>query len=718
MTEMLSMMLAKGLWSQWILPFASFFLGLGVVVCIHEFGHFIVAKMVGIRVERFAFGFGPRLFGIKKGETDYCVNLLPLGGYVKMLGQEDFAPLKGDEQRDPRSFAAKSVGQRFAVISAGVIMNVIGAAIGFIIVGLAGLQQPAPVVGGAVEGFPADTATITWQGQAPPVPAGATQASATQPYEWKGLKAGDTIVAINGDPITRFRQLSLQAAFADRGDQFEVTFIRTIGDKQYTGTAQMQVIEGPSPSGEGMLMFGIERPRSVVFGPVPEGQSSPFEEGDRVVAVNGVPIQNYWDIQEIQKGLLKPAVPVTVRRTVDGQTTTITHELTPSLRGGDLPDAVWTEDTGWVFGQISSQTTQEVTILVEDPVGKQQRTFAIAETGRDKAELLEVLGMVPRLTVSRLTDPDAPASQAGLQPGDIILEYGQQRSPTYRQLREITQDNVGQATPITVLRDDGEGNLKQVSTTITPGELNDVALIGIYAGTDTDHLVVAGLLPDSPAAAAGIPEGATIQTVNGQPVDSWFALLQALESTEADSVELGYQHGTVSETVSVPLNDETFDAGAYRANIFADVQGFQELMGEEVRRGPLQAVAWGVGETWDLIRITYLTISSYFKGNISWREMSGPVGIGHAAIVAARQGWVHFVYLMAIISVSLAVVNFLPIPVVDGGHAVFLIIEKIIRRPVPVKVMNIFQMLGLAMILFAFVALTWKDITQLWESFW
>ena len=75
------------LWQIWIWPFVLFFSGLGLVIFIHELGHFLVAKAVGIKVERFALGFGPRLFGKRTGETDYCVNLLPLGGYVKMLGQ-------------------------------------------------------------------------------------------------------------------------------------------------------------------------------------------------------------------------------------------------------------------------------------------------------------------------------------------------------------------------------------------------------------------------------------------------------------------------------------------------------------------------------------------------------------------------------------------------------------------------------------------------------
>jgi regulator of sigma E protease len=94
------------------------------------------------------------------------------------------------------------------------------------------------------------------------------------------------------------------------------------------------------------------------------------------------------------------------------------------------------------------------------------------------------------------------------------------------------------------------------------------------------------------------------------------------------------------------------------------------------------------------------------------------VGIGSLAIQAGRKGFMHFVYLMALISVSLAVINFLPFPVLDGGHAAFLIIEKIRGKPVPAKIMNITQLIGLAALLFVFVALTWTDIVRILKGLW
>ena len=105
-----------------------FLLILGVIVFVHELGHFLVAKYHGVKVEEFGIGFPPKIFGIKKGETEYTLNWIPLGGFVKIVGED------GEDKSDLRSFSSKSIGKRFQIISAGVIMNVIFALVIFSII--------------------------------------------------------------------------------------------------------------------------------------------------------------------------------------------------------------------------------------------------------------------------------------------------------------------------------------------------------------------------------------------------------------------------------------------------------------------------------------------------------------------------------------------------------------------------------------------------------
>ncbi|MEK7121574.1 MAG: site-2 protease family protein, partial [Patescibacteria group bacterium] len=111
-----------------------FIIVLGVLVFVHEFGHFIFAKRAGMKVEEFGFGFPPRIWGIKKGETVYSINLIPFGGFVKILGEE------GEQRDNPRSFSSKPFGPRLKVIIAGVTMNFFLAVVLLMITNFFGLR--------------------------------------------------------------------------------------------------------------------------------------------------------------------------------------------------------------------------------------------------------------------------------------------------------------------------------------------------------------------------------------------------------------------------------------------------------------------------------------------------------------------------------------------------------------------------------------------------
>jgi len=142
-----------------ILVFAFVF---GILVFVHEFGHFFMAKLVGIRVEVFSWGYGKRLFGIKKGETDYRISMIPLGGFVKFSGEEVL-----DEKRemDSRDFMAKSRWERFLVLLMGSVMNIVLAIVLMSIINMSGVSvskfmEDAPVIGWIVPESPAEKANL------------------------------------------------------------------------------------------------------------------------------------------------------------------------------------------------------------------------------------------------------------------------------------------------------------------------------------------------------------------------------------------------------------------------------------------------------------------------------------------------------------------------------------------------------------------------------
>ena len=142
-----------------ILVFALVF---GILVFVHEFGHFFMAKLVGIRIEVFSWGYGKRLAGLKRGDTDYRISMIPLGGYVKFSGEE---VLEEKRELDPRDFMAKKRWQRFLVLVMGSVMNVCLAIVLLSTINMLGVSvnkylSEKPVIGWIEPGSPAEKAGL------------------------------------------------------------------------------------------------------------------------------------------------------------------------------------------------------------------------------------------------------------------------------------------------------------------------------------------------------------------------------------------------------------------------------------------------------------------------------------------------------------------------------------------------------------------------------
>jgi len=162
------------------------------------------------------------------------------------------------------------------------------------------------------------------------------------------------------------------------------------------------------------------------------------------------------------------------------------------------------------------------------------------------------------------------------------------------------------------------------------------------------------------------------------------------------------------------LDGQAFDPDDYEFDMFiSPSKGFFEPIKHTVQKTGLgEAMVWSLREAGGFMVSTYVSIRSLVLGNVSTNQLYGPLGMGGIAVQMAERGFIHFFYFMAIVSAILAVMNFLPIPVVDGGYAVFLIIEKIRGKPLPIKVMNITQLTGLVLLGLVFIALTYQDITR------
>jgi regulator of sigma E protease len=248
----------------WLQPVFWVVILLGVMILIHELGHYVAALLVGIKVETFSFGFGPRLFGIKRGETDFRVSAIPFGGYVRMMGEQP-----GDEpSTDPRSFQAKARWQRALVVLAGPFMNIVLAIV--IVTGLYMYGFPKevtssdPVISSLQPGSPAANA---------------------------GLQPGDKIVQLNGRKNPSWSDLLTQEAL-NANHQLSVVVDRNGRKLNLAVTPRMDAKQGVGVAGWG----GDVQVGQVVKGSPAEAAG--LKPGDLLIRVNKQPVASAATVQQ------------------------------------------------------------------------------------------------------------------------------------------------------------------------------------------------------------------------------------------------------------------------------------------------------------------------------------------------------------------------------------------------------------------------------------
>jgi regulator of sigma E protease len=290
--------------SYLIVPLAFIFI-LGSAVVLHEFGHFIVAKLFRIRVETFSVGFGPRLFGKKWGDTDYRVSAIPLGGYVKLGGDESNAPIEGGGAQDippEEMFNLRPRWQRILVALAGPVMNILTAlAIPFTAALMYGVPAtPAPVVYDMQRGGAAYTA---------------------------GLKPGDRIVAFNGTRNPTWDAIS-EDALLSPGHALPVTVERNGAEIQLTIVPTTRVENGEQAGSLDFIPDYGGLP--VIVGDVADASPAAeagLNEGDRLVSIGGQNVKSSAQVIEYIRDHDGAAIPITVERA--GKTVQLT---TPTRR--------------------------------------------------------------------------------------------------------------------------------------------------------------------------------------------------------------------------------------------------------------------------------------------------------------------------------------------------------------------------------------------------
>ena len=279
----------------------AFIVVIGFLVFVHELGHFLVAKWVGVRVHVFSIGFGPRLFGFRRGDTDYRISALPLGGFVKMAGENPGEELTGA----PYEFASKTVKERMAIVLAGPFMNVIWAILFFALVFYIGEDQPA---------YLKQTPQIGW-------------IEAGSPAETAGLQPGDILVEIGETPVSTWEE-ALKVFGKSEGKQVAVQIQR--GDQTLTATVDL-TRDALKKSRTGL---GLYPPLPAVIGNLRPGwpaEKVGLKPGDRVVAINGQPVTHWYELTRVIHN--SPGKPITLDVERDGRR--LTFEVTPKKDEAD-----------------------------------------------------------------------------------------------------------------------------------------------------------------------------------------------------------------------------------------------------------------------------------------------------------------------------------------------------------------------------------------------
>jgi len=258
---------------------------LGIIIFFHESGHFLLAKAFGMRVFIFSFGFGKRLFGFKRGDTDYRVSLIPLGGYVKLEGEPDDVISEDTAPRgDGNDFLSRPRWQRLVVYFAGPAMNAVLAVLTFTVifmlgVGVPGVRYDQPTIGAVEPGSPADIA---------------------------GLHPGDTITRFDGEPAEDWEQVQIGILMRPNRD-IQVEVAR--GAERLTRTVRSRMIE--ERMGD-IGVFPLVRIGRVVEGSPAEAAGVKPDDG--LLRVSGQPLQSFADVPEKVRAAGDQAIPFEILR--------------------------------------------------------------------------------------------------------------------------------------------------------------------------------------------------------------------------------------------------------------------------------------------------------------------------------------------------------------------------------------------------------------------
>lgn len=686
-------------------------IGLSLVIFIHELGHFLVAKWCDVHVTTFSIGFGPPIPGcsFKWGETTYKLALLPLGGYVQMVGQTDGDETSDGSEDDPRSYRNKSVGQRMAIISAGVIMNVLLAIVCFVAVyRIPGRDSQAAVVAAVDPGAPA--------------------------YK-VGVRTGDVIEQVGTVKNPLFDDLKRVVMSTVHG-QYITVVVRPRGAEK---PLELAIMPRKDPD-DLVPVIGIvptQRPQfrerrfvsRTVKSPTiplsPAAQASPaFDFGDRIIGttdpndptqVTSLPDDprypghdqtDYFEFARRMQLLAGKDVIIRVQR--EGVSEPIDCKVTPAYH--------------WSLGIVMNMG--EITAIRNDSpaIG---RVIARDKDKNIKGDVIDAVSYVNKAGKTVRID--------GKNLDPLRLPHLLRQA-----MAELPKDKAKKVT-LHLIR-------KRAETGTDTKKEDEVLEWNDAWAFDRD-------IPLSPSSPWAIPElglayqvRADVANVTEDVKDNPFKAYDEIKafritfqaekagkepevSSWSESASLENWAFAFTEFNSAPVQIESIEFKVKRGNETKEIKLTPVLdkSWPMIERGWVlsrddrnvhadnipEALVLGLKGTRNFMLQVFENLRGMFSGRLSYRLLGGPITIARVAYITAGVDFWEFVFFLGMVSVNLAVINFLPIPVLDGGHMVLLIYEKIRGQPASEAVRNGATLAGLALILTLLVFVLYLDISRL-----